>query len=71
MAADGRSGLQSWLYGQVVVFGIAMGLSLLIVKLVWFTTLGELYGQLGVFPWLVASFALSLVAIVYVTTEAM
>jgi hypothetical protein len=71
MAPDGRSGLRSWLYSQLVVFGIAMGLSLLIVKLAWLTTLRELYGQLRVVPWLLASFALSLVGVVYVTTEAM
>ncbi|MFD1587461.1 hypothetical protein ACFR9U_10730 [Halorientalis brevis] len=61
----------SWLKRQLVVFGGVSCVSAVLVKLLWLTTLSELYGTLAVDLWLSLSVALSVAIVFYVRTDAL
>ena len=71
MSTNRGSVLESPIRRLLVVLALATPVSALVVKLLWVTTLRELYGPLDLSSLLVLSVVLSIAAIFYVKTDAL
>ena len=71
MSTNRGSVLESRIRRLLVVLALATPVSALVVKLLWVTTLRELYGPLDLSSLLVLSVVLSIAAVFYVKTDAL
>ncbi|MFB6180169.1 MAG: hypothetical protein ABEI77_10650 [Halorientalis sp.] len=69
MSARRGVDLQSWLTQQFVIVAIVWVPSLVLVKLLWWTTLWSLYGPLRVFGWVTLSAVLAVALVVSIRVD--